>query len=269
MGEYIRAGDLDMWVERQGTGPDVLLIAGLADPAEAWQFQLEGLADRYRLTAFDNRGAGRATLPAEPFSVATMADDAATLLRALEIPAAHVAGFSGGSAIAQELALRHPGLARSLVLNSTWARSDAYFRAALHFWRWLADAAPSERAFLESFYLWIYTPRAHQDGTVAKIIEEVLAFPHKPSTEAIQRSIDAFLAHDTAGRLAHIIAPTLVLAGGLDMITPPRYGRIVADIIPHARFEVLPEEAHQPFQEAPDLFNKQVDTFWRQVEAEG
>jgi pimeloyl-ACP methyl ester carboxylesterase len=120
MGEHIRADGLDMWVERRGTGPDVLLIAGLGDPAEAWQFQLEALADRYRLTAFDNRGAGRTPLPAEPFSVATMADDAAALLDALEIRAAHVAGFSGGSAIAQELALQHPGLVRSLVLDSTW-----------------------------------------------------------------------------------------------------------------------------------------------------
>ena len=269
MGDHVRAGRLDMWAERRGTGPDVLLIAGLGDPAEVWQFQLEGLADRYRLTACDNRGMGRTPLPAEPFSVATLADDAAALLRALEVPAAHVAGYSGGSVAAQELALRHPGLVRSLVLDSTWARPDAYFRAALTFWRWLAEVAPSERAFLEAFYLWIYTPRAHGDGTVEKLIEEALAFPHKPPTEAIQRSIDAFLAHDTTGRLADITVPTLVLAGGLDMVTPPRYGRIVADSIPHARFEILAEEAHQPFQEAPDLFNKQVDTFWRQVDARG
>jgi pimeloyl-ACP methyl ester carboxylesterase len=269
MGEHVRAGTLDMWVERQGAGPDVLLIAGLGDPAEAWQFQLDGLADRYRLTAYDNRGMGRTPLPAEPFSVATMADDAAALLRALDVPAAHVAGFSGGSAIAQELALRHPELVRSLVLISTWARTDAFFRAAVRSWRWLPEVAPSERAFLEAFYVWIYTPRAHEDGTVEKIIEEVMAFPHQPSTEAIQRSIDAFVVHDTASRLSNIAVPTLVLAGGLDMITPPRYGRVVADAIPGARFEVLAEEAHQPFQEVPDLFNITVDTFWRQVEARG
>ena len=255
-------------VECQGSGPDVLLIAGLGDPAEAWQFQLDGLADRYRLTAYDNRGMGRTPLPAEPFSVATMADDAAALLRALDVPAAHVAGFSGGSAIAQELALRHPGLVRSLVLTSTWSHTDAFLRAAEKFLRWLPEAAPSERAFLEAFYLWIYTPRAHADGTVEKIIEEVLAFPHQPSVEAIQRSLDAFLGHDTVSRLAQIAVPTLVLAGGLDLITPPRYGRAVADGIPGARFEVLAEEAHQPFQEAPDLFNAMVDTFWQHVEAE-
>jgi len=104
---------------------------------------------------------------------------------------------------------------------------------------------------------------------VEKIIEEVLAFPHQPSAEAIQRSIDAFVAHDTVGRLPDIAVPTLVLAGGLDMITPPRYGIAVADAIPGARFEIMAEEAHQPFQEVPDLFNATVDTFWRQVEARG
>jgi alpha/beta hydrolase fold len=107
MGEMRTAGDVELWVERRGQGPDVLLIAGLGDPAEAWEPQLEGLADRWGLTAFDNRGVGRSPLPpaGEPFTVATMADDAAALLRALEVPAAHVMGFSGGSAIAQELAL--------------------------------------------------------------------------------------------------------------------------------------------------------------------
>ncbi len=58
MGEAIDTGDIELWTERRGQGPDVLLIAGLGDPAEAWQPQLDGLSDRYLLTAFDNRGAG-------------------------------------------------------------------------------------------------------------------------------------------------------------------------------------------------------------------
>ena len=59
---------LGIWVERRGSGPDVLLIGGTSDTVESWQPQLDGLADRYRLTAFDNRGAGRTVMPDEPVS---------------------------------------------------------------------------------------------------------------------------------------------------------------------------------------------------------
>jgi len=121
---HVTANDLDIYVQQVGHGPDVLLIGGLGDTIESWQFQLDALADRYRLTAFDNRGAGRTAMPEGPLTVEAMADDAAGVLRALDIPSAHVAGFSGGSIIAQELAPRHPTLVRSLVLQSTWPVAD-------------------------------------------------------------------------------------------------------------------------------------------------
>jgi pimeloyl-ACP methyl ester carboxylesterase len=262
----VSANDLDIYVERVGHGPDVLLIGGLGDTVESWQFQLDGLADRHRLTAFDNRGAGRTPMPDGPISVEAMADDAAGVMRALDVSSAHVAGFSGGSIIAQELALRHPELVRSLVLQSTWAAPDRYLRKWGEFVRRLIEVAPSERAFLEGFFLWIYTPRAHNEGTVDQIVEEVLAFPHEQSTEDLQRFLDAFLDHDTSERLPEIAAPTLVLAGGLDMTSRPQLCRTVAELIPGARFEVMAEESHQPFQEVPDEWNKRVEAFWREVE---
>ncbi|GAA1270833.1 alpha/beta hydrolase [Pseudonocardia aurantiaca] len=206
-------------------------------------------------------------MPSGPVSAETMADDAATVLRALDIPAAHVAGFSGGSIIAQKLALRHPQLVRSLVLQSTWSVMDPYLRSWLLFVRWLVEVAPSERAFLEGFFLDIYTARAHNDGTVGQIIEEVLDFPHKQSTEDLQRFLDAFVDHDTTDRLAEMTVPTLVLAGGRDVTSRPELGRAVAKRIPGARFEVMEEEAHQPFQEVPDQWNAGVDAFWQEVEA--
>ncbi|MEV8550706.1 alpha/beta fold hydrolase [Streptomyces glaucescens] len=266
MGEYVEVDGTMIWAESRGEGPDVLLIAGLSDPAEAWQAQLDGLSDRYRVTAFDNRGSGRTALPEGPVSMGMMADDAAGVLRALGVGRAHVAGFSGGSAIAQELALRHPEAVRSLVLTSTWARAEPYFTSMTRFWHWLATHAPDERAMLEAFFLWIYTPRAHANGMVRHIIDETLAFPYPQSAEAFQRQLETFTRHDTLDRLPAITAPTLVLAGELDMATPVRLGRAVADAIPGARFEVLAQEAHQPFQESPGLFNARVDAFWREVD---
>jgi pimeloyl-ACP methyl ester carboxylesterase len=267
MGSHIRAGGLDIWTDQVGDGPDVLLIGGGGDTVESWQFQLDGLADRYRMTAFDNRGAGRTAMPDGPVTVEMMADDAAAVLDALGIRSAHVAGFSGGSIVAQELALRRPDLVHSLVLQSTWPVMDGYMRSWLRFVGWLVEVAPSERAFLEGFFLDIYTARAHNNGTVAAFIEEVLAFPHKQSASDLQRYLAAFLNHDTSDRLPRITAPTLVLAGGSDSISRPELGRAVAEAIPGARFEVLSGEAHQPFQEIPDRWNARVSEFWREVEA--
>ena len=64
---------------------------------------------------------------------------------------------------------------------------DDYLRRWGELVRWLIDAAPSERKFLEAFFLWIYTPRAHNDGMVDAFIAEVLAFPHKQSNEDLKR----------------------------------------------------------------------------------
>ena len=268
MSEHVRVNGLDVWVEQVGEGPDVLLIGGLGDTVESWAFQLEGLADRYRLTAFDNRGAGRTAMPDEPLSMAKLADDAAGVLGALDISSAHVAGFSGGSLAAQELALRHPDRVRSLVLQSTWARADTFLEREFASWRWLMESAPSEREFLEWFYIWVYTPRAHSDGSVDKFMDEVLAFPHQPTTESLQRMLDAIVASDTTDRLPQITAPTLVLAGGIDLCGRPELGRVVAELIPDAQFEIMEDEAHQPFQERPEEWNAHVDAFWREVETQ-
>ena len=267
MGAYVRAGDLDVWTEQVGEGPDVLLIGGLGDTVESWQFQLDGLAERYRLTAFDNRGAGRTRMPPGRLTIEAMADDAAEVLTAVGSGPAHVAGFSGGSIVAQELALRRPDLVRSLVLQSTWAALDPYYRAWLRFVRWLPETAPDERSLLEGFYLDIYTPRAYADGTVARLVEQVLAFPHKQALADMQAFIDALLIHDTTARLPGIGVPALVLAGGSDPGARPELGRVVAEAIPGAVFEIWEGEAHQPFQEVPERWNARVDAFWQDVEA--
>ncbi len=257
-----------MHVETRGDGPDVLLIAGLTDPAEAWSFQLDGLSGRYRVTAYDNRGTGRTPLREDdPLTIATMADDAAAVIRGIGAESAHVCGFSGGSVIAQELALRHPDTVRSLVMMSTWARPEPLSRATLRAWRRLATSATDERAMLEDFFIWIYTARAHANGFVDQVIEEALEFEHPQSTEDFLRQLDAFGAHDSYDRLPLIQAPTLVLAGSEDIGMPSRLGRTVAERIPGAEFQLMEGEAHQPFQESPDDFNARVEGFWQRVDA--
>ena len=251
-----------LFVDDRGDGPPVLLIAGLGDPAEAWMFQQEELSSRYRTIAFDNAGVGRSPLPDTPLTVEGMADDAAAILDELGIDRADIVGFSGGSVTAQELAIRHPERVRSLVLMGTFGKGDRYFDAAVRMFSWMMDVAPDPKAFLEAFYLWIYTAEAHDNGFVDQLIEEALAFPHQQSQESMHQQLDAWGHHTTLDRLGQVSAPTLVIAGGKDLICPPHLGKAVADAIPGAQFEVWPDAAHQPFQEEPARFNERLEAFW-------
>lgn len=264
---HIETNGTRIWVHDQGEGPAVLLIAGLGDPAEVWQAQIDGFAPPLRMIAYDNRGAGRSPLPADGISIEAMADDAAAVLRARGVGSAHVAGFSMGGAIAQELALRHPELVRSLVLNGTWTRPDAYLRQMVRSWIAAARAAGSARELLEAFFLWVYSPRAHADGTVERYIDETLVSPLAQGPEAFFASAHACLEWPgAADRLDAIEVPALVIVGDQDINTPPRLAREIASLIPTADLVVLPGEAHQPFQESPETWNEIVGGFWSRVE---
>lgn len=268
MVETVRAGDVELRFERRGEGPPVLLIAGLGDPLEIWQAQLEALAGERTLIAFDNRGVGGSTLPDGPFDIATMADDAAALLDALAIAEpVHVAGFSMGGAIAQELALRHPERVRSLLLSGTWAGPDRRLTSLFEHWRWMTEAAPTPRARSEGIALWVFTPRAHADGTVEAAIEAFLADPNPQPLEAFRRTLDACIGHDARDRLGAITAPTLVCHGDIDAVCPPAANRALAELIPGAEITVLEGEGHLPLIESPERFGSVLTGFWTRVES--
>jgi len=209
--------------EQLGSGPDVLLLSGLGDSHRAWENQLSALSDRYRITAIDNRGVGGSSLPAGDLSIAMMAADAAGVLDAVDVKTARVIGFSMGGAIAQELALIRPETVSSLVLVGTWCRPDLAMKRLFDSWSWMAEHAPSDRAFLNSLYLWVYSRRAHADGSVDRWVTQALEDPHPQPLTAFQRTAAILAGHDTADRLTHLRVPALVVVGEDDLICPPEF----------------------------------------------
>lgn len=256
-----------IWVQQQGAGPAVLLIGGLGDPAESWQEQIDALSTRYRVVAPDNRAAGRSPLPPGGVSIPAMAEDAAAVLRSLEIEHAHVAGFSMGGAIAQELAINHPALVRSLVLSGTWTAPHVYWRRMLASWMAAAHNARSERELLGAFFLWVYSREWHEDGTVDRVIDETLASPLAQEADGFLAQAQACIDWEGAAeRLRSVQVPALVIVGDQDIACPPRLSHVILEAMPGAELAVIQGGAHQPFQEKPDEYNAIVSGFWERVE---
>jgi 3-oxoadipate enol-lactonase len=115
--------------DEQGQGAPILLIMGLGYASCMWHRARPMLAQQYRTLAFDNRGVGLSDVPPGPYSIATMAADAAAVLDAAGVPSAHVFGVSMGGMVAQEFALQFPARTRSLILGCTSPGGSSAIRA--------------------------------------------------------------------------------------------------------------------------------------------
>lgn len=265
---YAVINKIRMHYEVSGQGAPVLLINGLSAPAVNWAFQARALAPHFQVVTFDNRGVGETDLPPEAvYSTAQMADDAAALLRHLRIGRAHVVGASMGGTIAQELALRHPRLVRSLTLLCTWVEGDARFLHTVEAWMSLAYRVPVEERYRHVLYPWLFTPRffaAKENVEIA--FQRALAYPHQTKAEAIERQGRGILAWNgtRVRRLSAIRVPTLVLVGRDDILTPPAFSKALAKGIPRARLVVLPG-GHGFFLENADQVNRRILRFLKSV----
>lgn len=265
---YAIINGIRMHFEVSGQGPPVLLINGLSAPAVNWALQAKALARLFQVVVFDNRGVGETDLPPEPvYTTGQMAEDAAALLRHLKIPRAHVLGASMGGTIAQELALRHPRLVRSLTLLCTWSEADARFLHTVEAWMSLAYRVPIEERYRYVVYPWIFSPEfLAKKENVETAFQRSMAYPHQTKPEAIERQARGVLAWNgtRAKRLSGIRVPTLVMVGKDDILTPPVFSRALAKRIRRARLVVLPG-GHGFFLERAEQVNRTILRFLKGV----
>lgn len=253
----VRVGDLTMHYVEAGSGDPLVLIMGLGGDHLAWGFQLPVLAERHRVIAFDNRGAGQTDAPDHPYTIRRMAADTAGLMAALGVERAHVVGVSMGGMIAQELALTHPGRVRSLHLGCSMARPDGYLQSLIAAWRQVRTTLDREGA-LRTMALWLFAPATYNERPefVELLLQNALAHPHPQTVTGFLRQTEAVAGHDTLERLGRIACPTLVTVATEDILVPPRFSRQLAAAIPGAALRVVEGAGHVYFWERPEEFNR-------------
>ena len=259
---HVRTG-VTLHHETTGEGDPLLLVMGTSGAIPLWGEMVGRLAQTHRVIAYDNRGLGGSERGDGPISVASLAEDASALLEALEVPRAHVLGWSLGSAIAQELALAHPEQVASAIMYATWARADGFQRSVLSALRLPYAVRDMEAALAVAGIA--FSPQLLDHPDFGALLEPVLpAFPQDDAQMQVTvEQWDADLAHDTLDRLGDIAAPTLVVVGEQDLLTPPWQAEKVANAIPGAQYELVtgPGSSHGMHLERPEDLVRLVTAF--------
>ncbi len=270
----IRTDDgVELHYEDVGSGTPMVFVHEFAGDHRSWEMQLRFFSRRYRCIAFAARGYPPSDVPSDPgaYSQDRATDDIAAVIRGLDLGPAHVVGLSMGAFATVHLGLRHPQLARSLVVAGV-----GY------------GAAPGKR---DQF-------RAEVDATAARIraegMQKMAAIYSRGPTRLIFEEKDprgyaefqAQLAeHSTEGSaltmqgvqrerpslfdleagLKEMTTPTLVIAGDEDdpTIEPSIF---LKRTIPTSALLVMPKCGHTMNLEDPDAFNRAVLDFVTQVD---
>jgi pimeloyl-ACP methyl ester carboxylesterase len=261
---FAELGDWRVRYQEHGHGDPVLLVNGLGSDHTRWTLQVAFLENHFRVVVFDNPGVGETEGPAGPYRTELMGDVTAALLRHLRLGPAHVVGASLDGAIAQQLALRHPELVRSLSLHGTWGRADNYLVALVRSWQNYARAVPllelRRQMFLWVYTVWFFNDRPH---TIDDLERLVLESPFPQSPDAFCAQAEACVAHGVLDRLGEIAAPTWITVGDRDILTPPHHAYAIKERMPAAVLRVWPRMGHAPFWEIPDEFNRVSLEFMR------
>ena len=257
-----QTGDLSLYYEESGSGEPVILLPGLGANHMAWANQVGALSPHFRCIAVDNRDAGQSGCASGQYTIGDMSRDVVGLLDALRLPSAHVIGWSLGGAIAQELAIGWPERVRRLCLVATYHHSDPRGRERQRAFAYLRRTLPPE-VYFGVTYPWSFTYRAYlRPGFIEGMRERALSNPYQQSPEGYERQNEATIAHQAKGRLGKILAPTLLLVGAEDILTPPeRFSQPMAEEIPDARLVVLPEVGHGLLWEQPEAVSNALLDF--------
>ncbi|MBN9045604.1 MAG: alpha/beta fold hydrolase [Rhizobiales bacterium] len=262
-GEH-RIGDVVLNYRLTGDGPERLVcIHGVGASLDAWNGVLAHLGGRFTVLTFDLRGHGRSSKVKGRYEIDDFADEALALADHVGFTDFHLAGFSLGGLIAQQIALAVPGRVRSLILLSTVAGRNAEERDRVM--ARLEALKGGERG-------------SHYDASVSRWFSDAFRERHPEILAAMRRrnaendpecyaAAYRVLAETDLGDALHDIrVPTLIATGEFDMGSNSRMAAFMHGEIAGSELRILPNLRHSILIEAPEIVGAMMRDFLEKVE---
>jgi 3-oxoadipate enol-lactonase len=257
-----RVGDIELFYELvdctepwKAGRPPVVFLHGLGGTHRMWIHQIPAFCGDFPTIVLDLRGHGSSSKPNNDWSTFEMAQDVARLLRDLGVEKAHIVGCSLGGMVAQQFGLEYPYATTSLVLVDTLCGIPAE----------LQDVARSSLEFIEKNPMSVVAKQRITNAFSDRVdpmmrdhyIGEIAQNEKAPYLRAARAAFGFSMCH----RLEEIKAPTLVVVGEADRVTPPPLSEELASCIRGARLVRIPEAGHISNVERPVEFNETVREF--------
>jgi pimeloyl-ACP methyl ester carboxylesterase len=236
---------VNLYYEVEGSGPPLLLIAGLGANASAWFTVKPLLTSAFTVITFDNRGVGRSDVPPGPYTIDQMADDTAALIRHLDLGPVAAVGWSLGGSVLQGLLIRNGALVSKAVILSGFPSytelQDGWLDCLLCLRQ--SDVSPEAQAMFGM--AWGFTGKMLVDHpALANVARLGAKAPFQTSFEGFAAQAHGLRRYDSRPLLPTVKTPTLVLVGAEDVLTPVSQSIEMAELIPGARLQVLPRGSH-------------------------
>jgi pimeloyl-ACP methyl ester carboxylesterase len=246
-----------LYYELSGQGEPLLFLHGLGSCSQDWEFQVAEFAKDFRVITGDLRGHGQFARPRGPYSMQMLASDAAGLLHALGVEAAHVVGLSLGGAVAFQMAVSFPSLVKSLVIVNSGP--DAKIRTVrqrlMVASRFAMVRLLGLRRVGEALSKRLF-PGPDLAGVRATFMERFV----RNDRDSYLAALRALLGWSVISQIGNISCPTLIIAADNDY-TPVATKEAYVTKIPGAKLVVIPDSGHALPVEKPRSFNTALQTF--------
>ncbi len=245
------------------TGMPLVLVNSLGTDLRLWDEVAPLIDPGFYVIRHDKRGHGLSDCPPGPYTLRDHVADLGGLLDHLGVEAMVLVGVSVGGQIALRFAADAPGRIRALVLCDTgavigtrqsWAERIAAVQAQ--------GLGPLSESILAR---WFGPDFAGRRPALFRGYANMLS---RTSPAGYAATCAALSEADLRPVLGTILAPSLVLCGDQDTVTPPAQGEALAAALPRARFAAIPGAGHLPPAEQPQRLAAAINAFWQEVQNE-
>jgi 2-hydroxy-6-oxonona-2,4-dienedioate hydrolase len=249
------------YLEAGSSGPQVILLHGLGGDATHWGLTIPALASKYRVYALDQIGFGKSDKPVMNYRVATLVEFLDQFYQKLGIEKATLVGNSLGGWAAAAFAIAHPQKVDRLVLVSAAGYTAKRYGGQELSKEIYSSLNPSTTADMKRLFEAIFYDRAYSTDAVAA--QAFTAKLKRGDGHTINAFIDSILRGEDFidDKVKTIKAPTLVIWGREDRLTPPAMADAFAQDISGAQKMIIEQCGHASQIEKAQVFNSALLKF--------